>query len=90
MILKYQKPEQKGTKEISSATMFESTHVVSGIDKYEFGYFKEEGASLRDAEMYVTYHLAGDAEDKWHSVTLRASCSAFIMNDDGKTIERIR
>lgn len=90
MILKYTKPEQEGTEKVPSATMFESTHVVAGIDKYEFGYFKAENINLWMVEMYVTYHLEKDAEDKWHSVTIQAKCSAFMMNDEGKTIERIK
>jgi len=89
MILKYQKPEDKGTNEIPSATVYESTHVVSGIDKYEFGYFKDKDEH-GDREMYVTYHLEKEAEQIHHSVTIKPKCSAFMMNDEGKTIERIR
>ena len=89
MIFKYQRPAQEGTKDVPSSTIFESTHVVSGVDRYEFGHFKEVD-DYGNRDMYVTYHLEKDVDDRSHSVTISPGYSAFMMNDEGQTIERIR
>ena len=90
MILKYQRPERESDDDTQGgATQGNSNHVVSGVDNYDFGYFKKPDKD-GEREMYITYHLVKDVDDKWHSVTIRSGCSAFIMTNEGKTIERIR
>jgi hypothetical protein len=92
MILKYEKPPMTGTKEVPNVTQGPSIHIVSGIDNYEYGHFKDKEVApgRSEREMYITYHLEKDEALYNHSVTIFDGCFAFMMNDEGKTIERIR
>ena len=91
MILKYQTPaEEPYDKEIFSEEGQRTTHVISGIDRYEFRYsvVAEEGHEL---DLCISYHLAKDADvNARQFIIVCLNCKAFIMNDEGKTIERIR
>jgi len=89
MILKYQTPAEEGAPK----GFPKSTHVISGIDRYEFGYSPnpEEGHAL---DLHISYHLEKETDKSTQytdrAVTIYPGCSAFMMNDEGKTIERIR
>jgi len=97
MIIKYTTINEHA-KDTQDCTL----HVVSGVQEVQYGYYRDQKAMTKeDAEMlslsnkrpdgFITYYKTPMNEGcPANVITLSGATEAFLMNDEGKTIERIR